>query len=366
MRGRLDVYCDRFKVGGIIGGDNDGTSVAAFFETEIKAFCYAGDGYASFTTPPQYGMLLYPNATDNIVEWLIASFMTEYAIDSQGGQNHIKYVHGFGDVLTGRPLKRCLIVEASTTADHVYADTCSLAGISVQTDRAINVSKLQSYHPSGQQPATGTYAPLVIEAVNGSIDPSLCQITIGDINVRGALSSDPAIKNNNASTPRDLQYAAISGMAKPSFVSNLGYGNVKNTFSISGISGVSSFLNIEVSDTNKNAFQQFWVAGKIRHIVGKENTTEAGSNTGSDYVGRSYADDGTTLLREWLRYYRSSDTLALSGRVQVGLSADRVAFYGGTPIVKQTGTAANATDLATAITLVNDLKAKLIALNAIA
>lgn len=43
----------------------------------------------------------------------------------------------------------------------------------------------------------------------------------------------------------------------------------------------------------------------------------------------------------------------------------KVGFYGKAPIVRPTGTPANATDLATAQTLVNDLKAKLIALGLI-
>lgn len=40
-------------------------------------------------------------------------------------------------------------------------------------------------------------------------------------------------------------------------------------------------------------------------------------------------------------------------------------FYGATPVVQPTGTPANATDLATAITLANSLKASLIALGLI-
>ena len=52
---------------------------------------------------------------------------------------------------------------------------------------------------------------------------------------------------------------------------------------------------------------------------------------------------------------------------KVGTSAtQKVGFYGATPVVRPTATPANATDLATAQTLVNDLKAKLIALGLIA
>lgn len=44
----------------------------------------------------------------------------------------------------------------------------------------------------------------------------------------------------------------------------------------------------------------------------------------------------------------------------------KLGFYTTTPIVKPTATSADATDLASAITLVNNLKAKLIALGLIA
>ena len=50
---------------------------------------------------------------------------------------------------------------------------------------------------------------------------------------------------------------------------------------------------------------------------------------------------------------------------RLGWSDDKLSFYGATPIVRPTSTPANATDLATALTLVNDLKAKLIALGLI-
>jgi len=51
---------------------------------------------------------------------------------------------------------------------------------------------------------------------------------------------------------------------------------------------------------------------------------------------------------------------------KIGTTAlQKFAFYGATPIVRPTSTPADATDLATALTLVNDLKAKLIALGLI-
>jgi hypothetical protein len=52
---------------------------------------------------------------------------------------------------------------------------------------------------------------------------------------------------------------------------------------------------------------------------------------------------------------------------KVGTSAtQKLGFYGATPVVRPTATPADATDLATALTLLNNLKAKLIALGLVA
>lgn len=59
-------------------------------------------------------------------------------------------------------------------------------------------------------------------------------------------------------------------------------------------------------------------------------------------------------------------SLPSTNGTKIGTTAlQKFAFYGATPIVRPTSTPANATDLATALTLVNDLKAKLIALGLI-
>lgn len=56
---------------------------------------------------------------------------------------------------------------------------------------------------------------------------------------------------------------------------------------------------------------------------------------------------------------------SVSGTRLATSSGQKLAFYGATPIVRPSATPANATDLATALTLINDLKTKLIALGLI-
>jgi hypothetical protein len=70
-----------------------------------------------------------------------------------------------------------------------------------------------------------------------------------------------------------------------------------------------------------------------------------------------------------LETYGGSNQLNIqnnSGNVLLGGSGGKIGFLGTAPIAKQTGTPVAATDLATALTLVNDLRAKLLALGIIA
>jgi len=70
-----------------------------------------------------------------------------------------------------------------------------------------------------------------------------------------------------------------------------------------------------------------------------------------------------------LETYGGSNQLNIqnnTGSVMVAGSGGKIGFHGTAPIAKQTGTPAAATDLATALTLINDLRAKLLALGIIA
>ena len=81
--------------------------------------------------------------------------------------------------------------------------------------------------------------------------------------------------------------------------------------------------------------------------------------------GDFYIGPGSTSLTA-----ETGGTLALGSSsgsyVSVGAADGRVSFFGANPVIKQTATPANATDLASAIALVNNLKAKLIAYGLIA
>ena len=112
-----------------------------------------------------------------------------------------------------------------------------------------------------------------------------------------------------------------------------------------------------------------------RWKIVSDGGAETGANAGSGLAIRRYSDAGA-LLGEVLFIARSSGTVALKSALsiedgknvvlggvtgtQIGTNAtQKLGFYGLPPVVQPSGTPADATDLATALTLVNNLKAKL-------
>lgn len=112
-----------------------------------------------------------------------------------------------------------------------------------------------------------------------------------------------------------------------------------------------------------------------RWKVVSDGGAETGGNAGSGFAIRRYSDAGA-LLSEPIFISRSSGTIVFKSALsindgnnlvfggttgtQIGTNAtQKLSFYGLPPVVQPTGTPADATDLATALTLVNNLKAKL-------
>jgi hypothetical protein len=105
---------------------------------------------------------------------------------------------------------------------------------------------------------------------------------------------------------------------------------------------------------------RFKTAGGERWRFAITNETEFGSSGGSNFQINRY-DNAGGWLGPALAVDRASGDATLSG--SIGLAPGKALKINGAQVVgaRQTGTAANATDLASAIALVNDLKAKLVA-----
>jgi len=93
-----------------------------------------------------------------------------------------------------------------------------------------------------------------------------------------------------------------------------------------------------------------------RWQIKANSSAETGSNAGSDYQVEAFSDAGASLGAAFT-VIRSTQGFRHENKP--------IGFYGATPIAKQTGTPAAATDLTTALALVNDLRAKLLALGII-
>jgi len=117
----------------------------------------------------------------------------------------------------------------------------------------------------------------------------------------------------------------------------------------SGIAGISA--RISAAAASSRAIQ-FETDSTARWLVKADGAAESGSNNGSNLVFAPMSDAGASL----------GDAVTIIRATQGFRHENKpLGFYGTTPIAKQTGTPAAATDLATALALVNDLRAKLLA-----
>lgn len=112
--------------------------------------------------------------------------------------------------------------------------------------------------------------------------------------------------------------------------------------------------------------------------VNSKSTIKIGAGTGD--VGILDTTTGTNGLRLYQAGTRVLDIISTfielqdaknikfgtTTGTQIGTTtSQKIGFYGKTPVARQTGTPTDATDLATALTLLNDLKTKLVALGLI-
>lgn len=106
-------------------------------------------------------------------------------------------------------------------------------------------------------------------------------------------------------------------------------------------------------------------AGNGAGIVMGGSANASISNTGILRSGSSDIMRWTTSLVTFVE--GTNISIGATTGTKIGTSTNqKIGFYNATPIVQPSGTSADATDLATAITLVNNLKAKLISLGLIA
>ncbi len=313
---------------------------------------------------PQDGLILYNDATDNIVGSVTVAYVTEHAVFNYGAYNTIGWVHGFGGDFGGpRPLKHCVETRSSCMIGTVYGDHCSVSAIYVNPTQtqSITINCIRSFRLSNKTPPAGTYAPLVTGANYGGTT-----LTVGMLDARGTNSADYLWKYLGAFRPRGLSIAAFQGntFTVPNTPGSPRetVGMVPNSFAVRQNGNFVATMFVESDKSDYGAVMQWGYQGKPYYEAGMPGSliANAAAVTNSNWEMAYFNAAGART--RILEHIRSANKWDFPQNMQLGAAASTVGFYGAAGVAKQTGTPANATDLATAITLVNALKAQLNAL----
>lgn len=353
-----NLIIDNFMVEMFKGGDDTLDPTARYYENTISHI--VGDGGRTYATTvgtmPLYGINLTENATDNTLIDIPVGYVSEAAARIMGGGNRSFNIHGYGDNSTDTGPKYCIIAGAFGHHDAVYADNVTVAGVKITNDDIV-IGSIQAYWAADNIPAGGGAVPVEINA-------GINRVQIGLISIRNGNSTNPAVRYLGTFWARGWSIGQVVGDHTPQTTTpNAAAAAVlPRSLAVVGQSGVEASVAVESQATSVNAGYYWYVNSKARYRVRTNATSEAGSNAGSNLLAEFAADNGTSWTTIYL-HYRSSNQFDWTARHKFN---DRVGFYGTNPVAQPTGTPADATDLATALTLVNSLKAKLISLGLIA
>jgi hypothetical protein len=353
--GRLhNVRATSWLAGGSHFGNEDGTTVAAYYGNELTACTMDGDINFYPASSPAYGFLFNDGATDNVVVMPVASYLdtaTGIGIENKGAANRFFGSHVFCAAYGIRASVFCQVVAA-------YSDTLSVAGIKITSDGVI-VDGGQYYWPAGGTPAVGGAVP--IEIADG-----VAVVSIEGGMVRGDNTANPYVRclgarparfNCNGLTPARVPQTNLTGdrvahLWENSIGVRAPTAYMVAAFDLAGpISGKAQF--------------QFAKNDVLRYTFGTDTTDATGiGDANENFEMWAKRDDGSMF--QMFKWYRGTKSWFFYDSMMLGGTAGNLGFYGKAPIAKQTGTPANATDLASAIALVNALRTKIIALGLIA
>ena len=154
-------------------------------------------------------------------------------------------------------------------------------------------------------------------------------------------------------------------------IENSGNADVAFVLKTSG-TNKAAYINLFSTTVSYNGFSG-WVSGVKKFHVGRFGDG-AGCNIytsdgGTGVLKALSCDDsqGTKLYGHLTMSDAKDIVLNTTTGTKIGTATNqKLGFYNATPVVRPSSTPANATDLATALTLVNDLKSKLVTLGLIA
>lgn len=160
-----------------------------------------------------------------------------------------------------------------------------------------------------------------------------------------------------------------------------GSGTLTGQFSVTGVVVVgqnTGGTSIQLNGAAGNSRSLLWkTAGNNRWQIHADSAAEGGANAGSDLTLQGYADNGSIFATPYLVVRRSDGRFLFYDGVhhafgvttgsKIGTATtQKIGFWNATPVVQPSGTPAAATDLATAIALVNSLRTSLLATGLVA
>lgn len=216
----------------------------------------------------------------------------------------------------------------------------------------------QYYWPAGGQPPVGGAVPIEIAAGVNIVDIEGGRVlndNPGNPYVR-CLGARPARFNCNGLTPARIPQTNLPGdrvahLWENSIGVRAPTAYMVAAFDLAGPLSGKAQIQIAKNDV-------------LRYIFGTDATNATGTGDANEnFEMWATKDDGS--LFQMFKWYRGSKSWYFYDTMMLGGTAGNLGFYGKAPIAKQTGTPANAIDLATTITLVNSIKARLIAMGLI-
>lgn len=362
-----------FLVGAMQGGDPAGGTNAKFYGNKFESFDIRGVMWedqlnALVSDIPQYGIRLQGDATDSVLNDITIAFVTETGVVLNGGFNTLQHLHAWGPATGTKKLKRAVEVTVGSIIGTVYADHCSETGVYVNppanSNPNIAITIIDSMHFSSAVPAAGAYVPLTLGANFGSTT-----LSVGTINARNTNAADPLWKYLGAWRPTNLSIGMMAGN-QFTLASGETDGFIRRSFGVRGHGAQPAVVLVDTDLANQRGTLRYSVHGTVRWDFGTNGTAESGSNAGSE-IELGFTNDAGSRSVVYGAKRTNGGECFLRGRVQIattyaGDGSGRLGFFDAAAIARPTGTPADATDLATALALVNSLKAKLISLGLIA
>lgn len=218
---------------------------------------------------------------------------------------------------------------------------------------------------TGSAGVAGTYLVSVSQTVASTnmtaagpvavlIDSSVGDCSVAFHELRGYNSINPAVLWLSANRPSGLDVIFTGDIYTQQINDVPAMHSIRGGFLFSRITGRDTRIILDAS-TGMKARTELRLVNALKY--------DYGFDASNNYTLSSWAGAVETMV---MRHFYAAGQLEIYGKVLLGSSGGGLGFFGTTPISKHTTTPVAATDLATALTLLNDMRATMIAYGIIA